>query len=307
MLHGVKCLNYSSHMFFIATVIFPSSLVEEQPLHSLTGTFKALHADIGALVFPDVPPAKLIRERIFFYTHEYIVPSTDGEYGRLEIIKVDSLLSLEWPKPDFWSISSFKRKMVMDIHNSLKFTRVSRSIGLHWTLPIHCFVFIFQGIPFVETPTMFLCKDITYEAVEGLLGENWGYVEGLSKGDRYRCRIGDTGIGFRYLKHRTSLYIRFYYDRWMCKLGEWIPLQSSEGSLASFEINVKLPNNDMEVVLVNQHWNLANLREHLLIMGYDDLHDFKFRIRGNKIGKRLEDKIKVLADWSMDGTDISLS
>ncbi|KAH7300935.1 hypothetical protein KP509_23G004300 [Ceratopteris richardii] len=231
-------------MFLFVSDVFPSTLVEEQPLHSLTGTFQALHADVGALVFPNISPAQLYHDRFFFYTHRYVVPSTMNGFGRLERIEVHSLLSLEWPKPDIWSVSSLKQKMVMDIHNSLKFTKVSRSVGLHWSFPIHCFVYLFQGFSFQETSTMFMCKDITYEQVKSLLDENWGLMEGIAKGDKYLCKIGGTGIAFQYLKQRTSLYIRFYYDRWMCKLGKWIPFQSSEGSLHSFEIKLRLPNNE---------------------------------------------------------------
>ncbi|RYA37523.1 hypothetical protein, partial [Enterobacter cloacae complex sp. GF14B] len=172
----------------------------------------------------------------------------------LEPIKVTSLLSMEWPVPDLWLVASFKQKMIMDVQNSLKYSKASRSVGLSWCLPIHCFVHIFKEFGFVETTTMLVCKDAHYEELGRLLEEDWGFVEGMHNGDRYRCKVGASGIEMRYLKSRTSLYIRFHYDRWMCKLGVWTPLQSVDGAIASFDIAVKMPNDALEAVQVNKHW-----------------------------------------------------
>ena len=82
--------------------IFPSSLIEEQPLRSLSGTFLALHATIGNVVIAGTTPLDLAQNRIFFYSHNYIIPKHNGAYGRLEPIIAPSLQSSEWPESDVW-------------------------------------------------------------------------------------------------------------------------------------------------------------------------------------------------------------
>ena len=165
--------------------IFPSNVIEEQPLASLLGTFHALHADIGAHFVSQTPTSKLSQNRIFLFSHSYQVPKTSEGYGKLEAIETPSLHSLEWPVPDDWSLLSFKKNTVSSIQSSLKFVKASRSVGLSWYCPIHDFVHLFCTLPIKPTPTMFRCRDITYEILDSLLGEGWGFVEGLHDGDRY--------------------------------------------------------------------------------------------------------------------------
>ncbi|MCO5600387.1 hypothetical protein L7F22_054499, partial [Adiantum nelumboides] len=98
----------------------------------------------------------------------------------------------------------------------------------------------------METTTMLVCKDMHYEELGRLLKEDWGFVEVLHNGDRYRCKVGALGIGMRYLKSCTSMYIQFQYDCWVCKLGVWTPLQSIDDAIASFDIAVRMPNHDLE-------------------------------------------------------------
>lgn len=108
-------------------------------------------------------------------------------------------------------------------------------------------------------------------------------MEGVHNGDRFRCNVGSSGIGLRYLKARTTLYIRFHYERWMCKIGKWIPLQSFE-EIFCFDVVVNMPNGVAETVQVSKHWTLRNLREHLIIMGMEDAHTGKFQLHRHKVG-----------------------
>lgn len=235
------------------------------------------------MMLPGVQPSTLMQSRIFFYSHTYEVPTSEHGYGKISAIDMPSLLSVEWPQPDVWSILSIKEKMVSDILSSLKFGKASRSVGLSWCCPVHVFVHLFKALPFNVTPTMFICKNVSYEALQSLLGENWGYLEGMHQGDRYRCKVGASGIGIRYLKVRTTLYIRFHYERWMCKIGKWIPLQSLEGNFVTFDIHIAMPNDVSETVQVSDHWTLSNIREHLMIMGHEGVEDAYFRFNRRKV------------------------
>ena len=98
---------------------------------------------------------------------------------------------------------------------------------------------------------MFVCKDVHYDALEAILGEKWGYSEGLHNGDRFRCHIGAFGIAIRFIKVRSTLYVWYFYERWMCKLGEWIPLQSIDIAIEAFDIAIKLSSGAIEIVQVD--------------------------------------------------------
>ena len=77
--------------------------------------------------------------------------------------------------------------------------------------------------------------------------------------------------------------MRYFYERWMCKLGEWIPLQSTNVTIEAFEIAIKLPSGAVENVQVNKHWTLANVREHLVIMGLEHGEATKFYVGRRKV------------------------
>lgn len=276
-------LHTSYELFRFYVDVFPSSLVEEQPLSCLSGTFTAMHASLGDVLFPNTTASNLARQRVFFYTHKYIVPTDEQGYGKLQPLEAITLRSMEWPKPDAFTIMSFKAKIVADVRASLKFGKASRSVGLGWCCPAHVFANIFGSLPFHHTNTMYVCKDLHYKMLEAILGEKWGYLEGLHNGDRFRCQVGSFGIAIRFIKVRSTLYVRYFYERWMCKLGEWIPLQSTDVTIEPFEIVIKLPSGTIETVEVNKHWTLANVREHLLIMGLEHGEATKFHVGRRKV------------------------
>ena len=106
-----------------------------------------------------------------------------------------------------------KSKMVCDIQGSLKFSMPSRSVGLSWVYPIHLFANMFNQFTFTQTPTMFVCKEVRCEDMVALLGEHWNIVEGMHKGDTFKCNVVESSVAFRYLKSRATLCTRFYYER----------------------------------------------------------------------------------------------
>ena len=77
--------------------------------------------------------------------------------------------------------------------------------------------------------------------------------------------------------------MRYFYERWMCKLGEWIPLQSMDATIEAFDIAIKLPSGAVETIQVNKHWTLANVREHLVLMGLEHGEETKFCIGRRKV------------------------
>ncbi|MCO5610053.1 hypothetical protein L7F22_064288 [Adiantum nelumboides] len=112
------CRPPNLHSPFASNYVFPSTLVEEQPIQSLSGTFMAVHAHIGEVMFANVPMKDLVERRIFFYSYNYIVPKTTEAYGKLEPIDPPSLQSPAWPIPDDWSLLSLKQKVVDDLKAS---------------------------------------------------------------------------------------------------------------------------------------------------------------------------------------------
>ncbi|MCO5615157.1 hypothetical protein L7F22_069446 [Adiantum nelumboides] len=106
------------HSPFASNYVFPSTLVEEQPIQSLSGTFMAVHAHNSEVMFANVPMKDLVERRIFFYSYNCIVPKTTEAYGKLEPIDPPSLQSPAWPIPDDWSLLSLKRKVVDDLKAS---------------------------------------------------------------------------------------------------------------------------------------------------------------------------------------------
>ena len=281
----VKKIELSTfHQLFCFYVdVFPSSLVEEQPLSCLSGTFTAMHASLGNMLFPNTSASNLAQQRVFFYTHKYIVPTNEQGYGELQPLEAITLHSMEWPKPDAFTVMSLKAKIIADVRASLKFGKASRSVGLGWCCPAHVFANIFGSLPFHHTSTMYVCKDLNYNTLEAIFGEKWGYLEGLHNGDRFRCQVGSFAIAIRFIKVRSTLYMRYFYERWMCKLGEWIPLQSMDATIEAFDIAIKLSSGAVETIQVNKHWTLANVREHLVLMGLEHGEATKFCIGRRKV------------------------
>ena len=69
----------------------------------------------------------------------------------------------------------------------------------------------------------------------------------------------------------------------MKKHGKWIPLQASEEEIVSIEVAVLLPNGWIERVVASKHWSLADLRQHLSIMGFENIEDSSFKLMRRKV------------------------
>ena len=134
-----------------------------------------------------------------------------------------------------------------------------------------------------ETKTMFICKEIGFELMQGLLGEDWDVNKGSHQGDVYRCNVVDSSVTFRFLKGRSILYMHLHYQRWMQKHGKWIPLQASEEEIVPIEVAVLLPNGWIERVVASKHWSLADLHQYLSIMGFENIEDSSFKLMRRKV------------------------
>ena len=225
----------------------------------------------------------LLDHKIFFYKFMYIVPTSVNSYGSLELLPSPSLNSLEWPIPDEWSLQTLKMRIARDIHGSLKFGRVSRSMGLSWFVPIHIFTYIFKTTNSLRCPSMFVSKNISEDFLNFNFERGWNEVGGVHKGDTFSCRVVIPSVTFHYLIARSTLYMRFYYRRWMKKAGQWIPLESSEDMGEAFDIQIHMPGGTLESITVSDCWSLLNLWEHLVLMGSVSTESFHFRVGGRKV------------------------
>ena len=68
-------------------------MIEEQPMQCLSGKFTAFHEDIGNTIFFQQRAFELAQNKIFFFSHTYVIPRHDGGYGKLEPIEPPSLAS----------------------------------------------------------------------------------------------------------------------------------------------------------------------------------------------------------------------
>ena len=89
-----------------------------------------MHASLGDMLFPNTTASNLARQRVFFYTNKYIVPTDEQGYGELQPLEAATLHSMEWPKPNAFTIMSLKSKIVADVRASLKFGKASGFVGL---------------------------------------------------------------------------------------------------------------------------------------------------------------------------------
>lgn len=139
--------------------VFPSNLIEEQPLQSISEKFEAFHIHIGETLFCGKTSSNLVTEKVFFYQHTYRVPRHDvGGFGKMEIITSPSLWSLEWPALNALRLILMKSKILCDIQGSMKYAKASRSMGFIWVCLIHLFATMFNKFTFSQTATMFVCK-----------------------------------------------------------------------------------------------------------------------------------------------------
>ena len=56
-----------------------------------------------------------------------------------------------------------------------------------------------------------------------------------------------------------------------------------DATIEAFDIAIKLPSGAVETIQVNKHWTLANVREHLVLMGLEHGEATKFCIGRRKV------------------------
>ena len=126
---------------------------------------------------------------------------------------------------------------------------------------------------------MFVCKKVEAEHMVCLFGEQWNIV-GEHKNDIFVCNVIESTMSFRYVKARMTLYIRFSYEHCMKKNNSWVPLQAEIQPVLPLQISITSPSDVVEIVSVTTHWSLFNAREHLNIIGVEDISNAYVQDKG---------------------------
>ena len=77
----IQNISHSYVLYILISIIFPSRVVEWQPIESLSGTFKALHKGFVDVMYVDKPPSFYKIMGIFVYFAEYRDPPREGVHG----------------------------------------------------------------------------------------------------------------------------------------------------------------------------------------------------------------------------------
>ena len=111
----------------------------------------------------------------------------------------------------------------------------------------------------------------------------------------------DITVSFKYVKAPMTQYIHFSYKHWMNKNNSWVPLQAEIQPVLPLQISITLLSDVVEIVSESTHWSLFNVREHLNIIGAEDVSNAMFKKKEKKIRSRMESKIFVDASWEIEG------
>lgn len=228
----------------------------------------------------------LVSKGVFFYENTYVVPSGRG-WGKLEPLDVPSISSPHWPIPDNITLESFRRRLYMDVHTSLKCTYGSHRASLGWFMPLHVFAHIFSSIGAHKTPTMWVCKDAVHMALDKFLHAGWNTKEVHHQGDNIRCSVIMDKIVARYHIGKQNFTMVYPYRRWKRTRNEWEPLDSDEYEREEIQLNVFMHDNEMHTITVNEDWHLGHLREYIA-MHFSLDSKFSFAIDRRIIGARSE-------------------
>ena len=268
--------------------IFLSDFVEWEPIEALTGTFQALHADFGKLIYHGVSASELLEQDIFFYDREYIVPTSRNGWGKLEPLPTPTISSPDWQIPDKVSVGLTCRRIAFDILNAMKCTYGSHraSIGMH--LPLNMFVHLFHRWEVHRTPTMWIAKG--EGALSQCLPRTWNSKVVQHNGDTIRCCVVEEKVVVRYHIGRQQLTISFPYRRWKQSAGQWDPLDSDLTNTEQVELHVCMESDEVHDFVVNDNWSLANLREYLVLrIGLQG--DYTFVVDNILVRKRKESSL----------------
>lgn len=275
--------NFYFWVFHFAD-IFPSDFVEWEPVESFTGTFQAIHVELGELLYAGSLSSELVSRDIFFYSHTYVTPRQDG-YGSLSPIQLPSFDSLEWPRPDNALIAATKRRMEVDVHAAMKCTYGSHKATVTWFMPLHVFVHIFRLQSIHRTPTMWICRGDN--ALNSFLAAGWETKIVNHQGDNIKCSVIGELLVFRYHIARQSLSMVFSYRRWKQTRGVWEALDSDVSVRESIELQILLQDDVVHDIFVNNDWHLGHLREYLNLR-YTLPKAYLFVVNGKIVRSRKE-------------------
>jgi len=211
---------------------------------------------------------------VYFFNAMYIPRRPPQLFGRLQAIPLPSFEDPEWPVPNTTTSKSFQSKLHLDFQNSMRPNTSSRCTHIQWFIPCHVLVDLFSLAAVHQTPTLFVCKNLSEECFNSIMDEGWDVkiVVGL---DIIRCTVDRSSVIFRYHIGRSTLYVNFVYNRERLLGTTWESMEQVQ-STQMVNIMCVLPNSDKPLQLeVGSNWSLASLRQEITLnLGYDDQHEY---------------------------------
>ena len=280
-------MSTSLKSLFLNADIFPSTCIEWQPLECFTGTFEAIHAEIGKLLYPTETGSDLTNRGVFFFSSTYIVPQRVGS-GALEPIPLPGMTSPDWPLPDPTTMESFQCRLVHDIQSSLKPTYGSHNTTVSLFMPLHMFIAIFKTATLHRTPTMWISKDGTFDALNRFLKGDWTTKVGEHQGDIIKSSAIMSRARCRYQIGKQNLTLVYPTRRWKRSHGEWEALDSDLNAREEVELHIEVHPGEEHTIVVNDDWSFSHLRERI-VMQFNLRVQFKFVI-GNRVIRHRSEK-----------------
>lgn len=257
-------------------------------METLSGTFEAMHAEFGRLVYAGVSASELLDQHVFFYGGTYIVPTSKSGWGKIEPIPTPTFASPEWQIPDKTSVAFMCRRMAFDIQAAMKCTYGSHKATIGTFCPLNVFVHLFRACQVHKTPTMWIAKGGS--ALSQFLPREWNSKVVQHSGDTIRCCVVEEKVVVRYHIGKQQLSISFPYRRWKLSAGQWDPLDSDLTDTKQVELHVCLQGDEFQDLAVNDDWSLANLREYLVLrLGL--IGDYTFVVDDILVRKRKESSV----------------
>ena len=156
-------------------------------------------------------------------------------------------------------MESFQRRMVHDIQSSLKPTYGSHNITMSLFMPLHMFIAIFKRSTLHHTPTMWISKDGTFDALNKFLKGDWTtkvgehHIKSSAIMSKARCR---------YHIDKPNLTLVYPTRRWKRSHGEWEALDSNLNVREEVELHIEVHPREEHMIVVNDDWSFSHLREH---------------------------------------------
>ena len=160
-----------------------------EPVDCIIGPIEAHHSSIGQQIYKGRRGSSLAESGIFFYDHQYRVPTNSRGYGTLTELPTPVLESQSWTVPSSATLQSFKAKIYNEIQKCLKTNIASRQSRVSIFMPLEMFVHFFKQQSVRAARTMF---SMTGQSKNMLQFLNIGWDEKINNG--VQCRINDDII-----------------------------------------------------------------------------------------------------------------